>query len=69
MRGGPRTKIERLEQDVSRTVAIRSLQPIVNIALRRKCEPLDGDRRPAHVTREPLKLCALVGLDADAGVQ
>ena len=65
----PGHEIHRLQHDVRRAVAIRGLQTITDLPLRREREPLDRHRRPADVTGQPFELPTLLGFDAAARVQ
>jgi len=47
--GQPGQKIQRLEDHVRRTVPVRRLQCVANVALRREREPLDRHRRAGNV--------------------
>ena len=66
-RGEAREEVERLEQNLSGTVAIRALQ--LHFAALGEREPLLRHRRAAHVAAQPLELAALLRFDPRARVQ
>ena len=68
-RGQARQKVERLQNDVRRAVAIGSLELQPHIALGGEREPLNRDGGAAHVAGEPFKLPGLLRFDAGAGVE
>jgi hypothetical protein len=58
-----------LEHNVRRSIAVRRLQPVTDLPLRREIEPLDGHRRTAHVAGEPFQLLPLLGFYANPRMQ
>jgi len=62
-------QIQRLQHDVCRAIAIRSLQWVAHRARCTQRQSFLGHRRPAHVAAQPFELGALMGRDVEAGVR
>jgi hypothetical protein len=62
-------KIQRLEDHVRRTVPVRRLQGVANMALCREREPLDRHRWAGNVAAQPLECAPLIRPGRNPGVQ
>jgi hypothetical protein len=56
----PRDAVQRLEDDVGGAVAVRGLQLVEDVAVRRARQALLGNRRTADVAAQPVELLALI---------
>lgn len=65
----PGNEIERLKDDVCCAVSVRRLQPVTDVAVRRKRQTPLRDRRSTDVPAEPFELLALIRTCCDARVQ
>ena len=65
----PCDEIQRLKDDVGRTVAVWCLQLVSNVAIWGERQALFGDRRPADVPAQPFELLVFIRARRDAGVQ